>query len=187
MAAIRTTRKPARRRSRWLPRSLSVARALRIFQRGGLPVEFVDVVMKRRAVRRFEEGGVEPTSSSGSPGSRSARRRRGSARASAWSSWRSRTRRREVARLLARRNTRTAVRAVDLGMRRPVHPVRLRADLSPPLPGARQGRGGRQRGRVADPVLVGRRRRDDAERDAGGGERGAWLRVRRHGRGGLEA
>ena len=39
-------------------------------------MDFVDVVMKRRAVRRFEEGGVDRTSSSASPDSPSGRRRR---------------------------------------------------------------------------------------------------------------
>ena len=62
-------------------------------------MEFVDVVMKRRAVRRFEEGGVEPR---GHRADRAARPAHAvgaaSARASGWSSSRSPARR-EVARI----------------------------------------------------------------------------------------
>ena len=49
-------------------------------------MDSADVVMKRRAVRRFKDGGVPRGRSRGSHGWRSARRRRGSARASGSSS-----------------------------------------------------------------------------------------------------
>ena len=55
-------------------------------------MEFVDVVMKRRAVRRFEEGGVEPRRHRADRPARPAQRRQpGSARASGSSSSRSRS------------------------------------------------------------------------------------------------
>jgi hypothetical protein len=71
---------------------------------------------------------------------------------------------------------------VDQRVRRPVRPMRVGADLPPPLPGAGQAPGGRHGDRLADPLLVGRRRGDDAERLAGRRQRGPRLRVRRHGR-----
>ena len=101
-------------------------------------MEFHDVVMKRRAVRRFEEGGVDRevieriarlaqrTPSAGfSQGQRlvvvtdPARASRGRPD-------------------LRRGGVRGRLRAVDQRVRRPVHPVRQRGDLPPPLPGAGQ-------------------------------------------------
>ena len=144
-------------------------------------MEFTDVVMKRRAVRRFEDGGVDRevieriarlaqrTPSAGfSQGQRlvvvtdPARAARGRAD-------------------LRRGVLRGRLRAVDQRMRRAVHPVRQRGHLPPPLPGAGQGRRGRRGDRVAGAVLVGRHRRDDAEHHAGRGERGPRLRLHRPG------
>ena len=142
-------------------------------------MEFADVVMKRRAVRRFEEGGVDRevieriarlaqrTPSAGfSQGQRlvvvTDQRPAQGGRPD-----------------LRRGLVQGRLRAVDQRVRRPVHPVRQRGDLPPPLPGARQGRRGRQRDRVAGALLVGRHRRDDAEHHAGGRGRGPRLRVHR--------
>ena len=83
---------------------------------------------------------------------------------------------------LRRGGVRGRLRAVDQRVRRPVHPVRQRGDLPPPLPGARQGPRGRLRDRLAGPLLVGRHRRDDADDHARGGRRGPRLRLRRTGR-----
>ena len=151
-------------------------------------MDFVDVVMKRRAVRRFEEGGVERDVIE-----RIARLAQRTPSAGFSQGQRlivvtEPERRREVARLCGEEEYEADFgRAVDLGMRRAVHPVRLRGGLPPALPGARQAPGRRHRDRLADPLLVGRRRRDDAERHARGGQRGSRLRVRRHRRGRLGA
>ncbi len=129
---------------------------------GARAMEFHDVVMKRRAVRRFEEGGVERGRDRGDRPARpadavgrlqpgpAARRGDGPGGPPAG---------RPDLRRGGVRGPRDG--AVDLRVRRPVRPVRLRGDLPPPLPGARQGRRGRPRDRVAGPLLVGRHRGDD--------------------------
>ena len=122
-------------------------------------MEFVDVVMKRRAYRRFEEGGV--------PRETIERIARLAQRAPSGGFSQGQRlvvvtdpdRRREVARVCGEEFYARRLRPVDQRVRGPVRAVRLRGDLPPPLSGARQGPGGRDRDRLADPVLVGRRRR----------------------------
>ena len=102
-------------------------------------MEFVDVVMKRRAVRRFEEGGVDREVIE-----RIARLAQRTPSAGFSQGQRlvvvmEHERRREVARICGEEEY-EPVRAVDQGVRGAVHPVRHRADLPPALPGARQGR-----------------------------------------------
>ena len=126
-------------------------------------MEFTDVVMKRRAVRRFEEGGVDREVIE-----RIARLAQRTPSAGFSQGQRlvvvtDPERRREVARICGEEYDEARLRAVDQRVRRPVHPVRQRGDLPPPLPGAGQGRRRRQRDRLAGPLLVGRHRRDDAE------------------------
>ena len=103
-------------------------------------MEFVDVVMKRRAVRRFEDGGVDREVIE-----RIARLAQRTPSAGFSQGQRlvvvtEPERRREVARICGEDESRARLRALDQRVRGAVHPVRQRVDLSPPLPGARQGR-----------------------------------------------
>ena len=102
-------------------------------------MEFADVVMKRRAVRRFEEGGVDREVIE-----RIARLAQRTPSAGFSQGQRlvvvtDPARRREVARICGEEEYERGLRAVDQRVRRPVHPVRQRGDLPPPLPGAGQG------------------------------------------------
>ena len=142
-------------------------------------MEFRDVVMKRRAVRRFEEGGVEPEVIE-----RIARLAQRTPSAGFSQGQRlivvtDPERRREVARICGEDEMVADFGAVGQRVRGPVHPVRQRGDLPPSLPGARQDPGRRHRDRLAGPVLVGRHRGDDAEHHAGRGRRGTRLRLHR--------
>ena len=132
-------------------------------------MEFVDVVMKRRAVRRFEDGGVDrevieriARLAQRTPSAGFSQGQRLVVVTDPGAPPRGRPD-------LRRGGVRARLRAVDQRVRRAVHPVRERGDLPPPLPGAGQGRGRRPRDRVAGAVLVGRHRRDDAEHHAGRG------------------
>ena len=110
-------------------------------------MEFDDVVMKRRAVRRFEEGGVDREVIE-----RIARLAQRTPSAGFSQGQRlvvvtDPARRREVARICGEEEYEPRLRAVDQRVRRPVHPVRQRGDLPPPLPGAGQDRRRRHRDR----------------------------------------
>ena len=103
-------------------------------------MEFVDVVMKRRAVRRFEDGGVDREVIE-----RIARLAQRTPSAGFSQGQRlvvvtEPERRREVARICGEEEYEPDFGPVDQRVRRAVHPVRQRVDLPPPLPGAGQGR-----------------------------------------------
>ena len=106
-------------------------------------MEFARVVMKRRAVRRFEDGGVDHEVIE-----RIARLAQRTPSAGFSQGQRlvvvtDPARRREVARICGEEAYERRLRALDQRVRRAVRPVRQRGDLPPPLPGARQGRRGR--------------------------------------------
>jgi len=115
-------------------------------------MEFRDVVMKRRAVRHFEEAGstgrhrgiaASPSGPVGRLQPGPATDRRGRPRA-----------RRRVAAIVGEEWY--VEDGMDPGSRaaRPSSSVRLGGGLPPPLPGGGQGRRRRHRDRLADPVLV---------------------------------
>ena len=122
-------------------------------------MEFVDVVMKRRAVRRFEEGGVERDVIE-----RIARLAQRSPSAGFSQGQRlvvvtEPERRREVARICGEEFYADVFGPWISECAAQFVPCVSANDLSPPLPGGRQGRGRRHRDRVARPLLVRRRRR----------------------------
>ena len=98
-------------------------------------MEFIDVVMKRRAVRRFEDGGVDREVIE-----RIARLAQRTPSAGFSQGQRlvvvtEPERRREVARICGEEEVALRLRAVGQRVRGAVHPVRERVDLSPAIPG----------------------------------------------------
>ena len=146
-------------------------------------MEFRDVVMKRRAVRRFEDGGVEPR---GHRADRAARPADALGRVQPGPA----AGRRDGPRA-ARGRAKSAART-STGPRMGPWVSECAAQFVPCVSEEVYHRryrepdkvlAGRQRDRLASPVLVGRRRRHDAEHHACGGRRKARVRVHRAGRG----